>query len=597
MSIRKSKKKVEDKLKDSSAGERKYGRLSFRTILLCIFTGILPGLAFPPFNLSYLIIVGYAIFIGIIHSSKNFKQLFFRGYIVFLFFELIALSWLPLSGMRDNADKFLILGGSLTILIHCVLNQIPVFIYYFIYKNSGVFKNQSPNHSINQLPNYPITQSPGLSLIFFPVIFTAYEYFMSLTEVSFPWLTTGNAFTNQLEKIQIADITGAFGISVWALSLSALFYYLFFVLRYPDNNVRGIFSRKPLTIAVLIILLFVFPNFYSHFSGSESRFAKNDITDTVKIAIIQPNINPWVKWGTKSTDLVQTYVESVKSIAEKDSTVELIVLPETAVNFYLLYPGFRDRFMPLKNAVDSTGIPVLIGFPDFEVHTDSARIRSDSRKLTNDNYYDVFNSAVLLQKNVRESNYQKYAKIKLVIGSERMPYQEKLTFLKNLITWGVGISSYQIGMDTTVFNLDDKLKFNVAICYESIYPDFFSKFIKKGAEFSIIITNDGWWGKLPGTHQHNQFAVLRAIENRRWIVRCANTGISGVIDPYGNLYEQSDINEKATIITNIGLRSEITFYTLHGDYVGWISVYVTLIIFLWGIALNFFNRFRKSQKE
>ncbi|MBN1633109.1 MAG: apolipoprotein N-acyltransferase [Ignavibacteria bacterium] len=557
-----------------------------KTVLLCLFTGIVLGLAFPPFNLSYLIIAGYAIFIGIIHNSKNYKSLFIRAYIVFLFYDLVALSWIALSGMRENADRFLVLGGSLTILIHCVLNQIPVFIYYFIYQ-----KGRTAFRTVNQPISRSASQPVNFSLIFFPFIFTAYEYFMSLTEVSFPWLTTGNAFTNQLVKIQYADITGVFGISVWALSLSVLFYYLFSVLRYSRNNVKNIFSRKSLTVAILIIILFVSPNFYTYFARSEKNYARNEICDTVKIGIIQPNINPWYKWSAGSSDLVQTYIQSIRDIVNKDSTVELIVLPETAVTFYLLYPSFKDRFKPLENIVDSIGIPVLIGFPDMEVHEDLSKIRVDSRQLSNGKYYDIFNAVALLEKN--KPVYQKYAKNKLVIGSERMPYQEKLIFLKNLITWGVGISSYQIGLDTTIFNTGN-LKFNTAICYESIYPEFFSKFVKKGAEFCVIVTNDGWWGKLPGTHQHNQFAVLRAIENRRWLVRCANTGISGVIDPYGNLLEQTKINEEAIIITALGLRDEITFYTMHGDYVGRYSLYLTVLIFIGGVIMKFINGLKKK---
>lgn len=554
-----------------------------KTFVLCFFTGIILGLAFPPFNLSYLIIAGYAIFIGIIHNSKNYKSLFIRAYIVFFFFDLVALSWIALSGMRENADRFLILGGTLTILIHCVLNQIPVFIYYFIYKNLNFKKYWSYNQSI--IP------SSGLSLIFFPFIFTSYEYFMSLTEVSFPWLTTGNAFTNQIVKIQFADVTGVFGISLWSFILSSLFFYLFHILRYPGPSEKNIFSRKPLSVTVIIILLFVAPNFYTYFSGAEKEYSKNEITDTVNIGIVQPNINPWFKWSAKSSDLVQTYVQSIRDIAKKDSTAELIVLPETAVTFYLLYPAFKDRFEPLKNIVDSIGIPVLIGFPDMDVYNDSSRARTDSRQLSNGNYYDIYNAVALLEKN--KSVYQKYAKNKLVIGSERMPYQEKIIFLKNLITWGVGISSYQIGLDTTIFNTGN-LKFNTAICYESIYPEFFSKFIKKGAEFGVIITNDGWWGKLPGTYQHNRFAVIRAIENRRWLVRCANTGISGVIDPYGNFYEQTNINEEALIITAIGLRDKITFYTKYGDYTGRYSLYLTVLILMAGVVMKLVNRSSKK---
>jgi apolipoprotein N-acyltransferase len=189
----------------------------------------------------------------------------------------------------------------------------------------------------------------------------------------------------------------------------------------------------------------------------------------------------------------------------------------------------------------------------------------------------------LIEKGKGKTQYQKYNKIKLVTGSERMPYQEKLPFLKNLIKWGVGISSYQLGKDTTIFLLDNKYKFNTAICFESVFPGFFSDFINKGAQFSVIITNDAWWGKFFGTYQHNQYAVLRAIENGRWIVRCANTGISCIIDPYGNIYDETKINEKALFTGEIGIRNEKTFYTLYGDVFSLICLCVGFIFYLYGI--------------
>jgi len=548
------------------------------------------GISFPPFNLSYLIIAGYAFLIGIIHNSTNFKQVFFRGYTVFLFFELIALSWIALSGFRENADSFLILGGSLTILIHCILYQIPVIVYFFIYKG---FNHRNKNKTGDYNGQIKLNKN-NYSLFVFPFVFTSFEYIMSVTEVSFPWLTTGNAFTTNLEKIQYAEITGVYGISVWSLYLSSLLYYLFFLIRNPDININSIIRHKHIIIALLIIVFFVSPNLYTHISQVKNIHSKSVSNNIVRIAIVQPNVDPWKKWGTKSSELVKSYVESIKNIAGKDSSVKLIVFPETAITFYLLHPAFKERFFPLKNIVDSIGIPVIIGFPDMEIHKDLTRVRIDSKPLSTGGYYDIFNTAVLLEKGKDDTSYQKYHKNKLVAGSERMPYQEKVSFLKSLISWGVGISSYQIGTDTTIFNVDNKYKFNTAICYESVYPEFFSSFVKKGAEFSVIITNDGWWGKLPGTYQHNMFAVLRAIENRRWIIRCANTGISGVIDSYGNMYEQSNINEEALIITTIGTNNKITFYSDNGDYVGRFSVYLTLATFTFLIILAVFRYKKKN---
>ena len=171
-----------------------------------------------------------------------------------------------------------------------------------------------------------------------------------------------------------------------------------------------------------------------------------------------------------------------------------------------------------------------------------------------------------------------------------MPYQDKLKFFKSLIRWSVGISSYEIGRDTTIFKLKNKYSFNTAICYESIYPEFFSEFVNKGADFCLVITNDGLWGKLFGTYQHNQYAVLRAVENRRWIARSANTGISCFIDPYGNMTQETEIGKQILFSGEIGINKEKTFYTRHGDLTGMLSMYLSVILFLMGFILKLIKK-------
>ena len=181
--------------------------------------------------------------------------------------------------------------------------------------------------------------------------------------------------------------------------------------------------------------------------------------------------------------------------------------------------------------------------------------------------------------------------MKLVIASERIPYQEHLKFLKSFIKWGVGISSYEIGKDTTIFNLKNKYTFNTAICYESIYPEFFSEFVNKGADFSVVITNDGWWGNTAGYRQHLNLARLRAIETRRSIARSANTGISCFIDPYGNMLQETEIVEKVLLSGEIGINKEKTFYTQHRDLTGRLCMYLSGVLILIGFAMKIFKKF------
>jgi len=489
-----------------------------------------------------------------------------------VFFELIATSWVALSGMRESADRFLIIGGIFVIFFHPVYMLIPSVVYFFVSKNIKVKKFSD------------------LNLIFFPFIWVTFEYLQTLTEVTFPWLFAGNAFTYNLDKIQYIDYTGVYGISFWICILSVLIYYLYKNLKNSSGTiVTEIKKAKNISLCVIILIIYILPNIYTKISSSENKYL-NVHDEKIPVGIIQPNIGAWVKWGANQKDLIKDYSGMIKEVTAKRQNIKMIVLPETAVPFYLLYSSYDDLFATFKIACDSSGTTILTGTPDLRIYENQSDAKIDSKKFSHGQFYDTYNSAVLIEKGKEKSQYQRYNKIKLVTGSERMPYQEKLPFLKDLIRWGVGLSSYQLGKDTTIFLLDNKYKFNTAICFESVFPNFFAKFIDKGAQFSVIITNDAWWGKFFGTYQHNRYAILRAIENRRWIVRCANTGVSYFIDPYGNIYDETKINEKAIFTGDIGIRNEKTFYTKYGDVFSVVCFYISVVFVFVGVTIKFIRK-------
>jgi len=292
----------------------------------------------------------------------------------------------------------------------------------------------------------------------------------------------------------------------------------------------------------------------------------------------------------KRQEFISGYIDQINTIKTDHPDVGLIILPETALPYYFRERIFEERLEMLLNVCDSIETPLLIGTPDLVYYKDQNTAPGDAKIMKSSGLkYDTYNSAVLFEPEKDPDDFQKHQKIKLVIGSERMPYQEILSFTKSIISWGVGLSSWQIGQDTNIFTLPGEVKFNTAVCYESVYPEFFAGFVNKGAEFSVIITNDGWWGKFFGTYQHNRFAVFRAIENRRWIARCANTGISDFIDPQGNYYLETEINEKANIIHEVGLIKEKTFYTENGDVFSEGCLVTGLLFF----AFSFFYRNKK----
>jgi apolipoprotein N-acyltransferase len=547
-----------------------------------IITGILLAAAYPPINVYTLYFAGFAFLIYIINSSSTLKSAFLRTYFVFLSFESVTVSWISLSGLRENADKFMIIGGLVTMIIHSGLLSIPPAIYYLIRKSF--------------LRKYSGRTAELLTVFILPFIYVAFEYLYELPEVSFPWVIAGNAFTTAVSKIQFIEITGVFGLSFWAVFISCMLYIIFELARKQEGGPAQVFKSKKITVLLAVtVLLYIIPDFYSAFTSAREKYSGTASGRKLKVAVLQPNINPWKKWGAKQTELVNDYAGMIKD-ADPLKT-ELMILPETAVPFHLLDDFYSRKYLIFRDIIDSIKTPLLMGTPDIVYYNDSITVKKDYKEnKSSKEKYDTFNSAVLIQPDEPKISHQKYAKIKLVIGSERMPYQERIPVLKNMVKWSVGLSSFQIGWDTTIFRLADKAKFNTAICYESIYPEFFSTFVDKGAEFCVIITNDGWWGKLSGTHQHNQYAVLRAIENRRWIARCANTGISCFIDPYGNMYNETAINEKSIIKGEVGLRDEKTFYTLHPSLFPGIITAIAGMLVLTGTVISFLSRKKKSHE-
>ena len=540
-----------------------------KLFLQILASGILYGISFPPLNLSILIFFSFVILLEIIYKSESFKNVFFRSYFVFLTSGLAGVSWIALSGLTEGADPFLVIGGIVILLIYPLFFVIPSVLFYFIKNN---FKRKS------------IT----LSLLVFPFLWTGFEYLSSLGQISFPWLFAGNSQTVHLQKIQYAEFTGVFGVSFWICLISVCIYFLYLNLRAKIQENK---SLKTFLISVIILIIYFLPDFYNYVSTSEKKFAENSSGGKVKIGIIQPDVNPWKKWGGKQADLINSYADDIKILHSENPDVRMVILPETAFPYYFRENIFESKYRIIKDLCDSLKLPVLAGTPDLQKYKNQSEAPVDAKimKSTGEKY-DTYNSAFLFEPGKEKDDFQKHYKIKLVAGSERMPYQEIMPFTKNLIEWGVGLGSWQIGNDTNLFILDGKYKFNTAICYESVYPEFFAEFVNKGADFSVIITNDGWWGKLAGTYQHNQFAVLRAVENRIWIARCANTGISDFIDPYGNMFDKTEINQKTHIVREIGLKSGKTFYTEHGDVFSKICLITALLVF----SISFFVNNRKN---
>jgi apolipoprotein N-acyltransferase len=185
--------------------------------------------------------------------------------------------------------------------------------------------------------------------------------------------------------------------------------------------------------------------------------------------------------------------------------------------------------------------------------------------------------------------------MKMVPIAERVPYADAFYYL-DFLRWGVGIGGWQIGPDSVVF-VDRKtgVRFCSMICYESTYPGFVASFVRRGAEFIAIITIDSWWDHMSGAYQHKQFAILRAVENRRWVARCAVGGISCYIDPYGRTYDATALFTTAALSRTIGVSDEMTFYTGHGDLLGQFCLLLAALSLAACLGKSFHAKVRQVQ--
>lgn len=261
-----------------------------------------------------------------------------------------------------------------------------------------------------------------------------------------------------------------------------------------------------------------------------------------------------------------------------DSTTDLLIGPETALleslweskieySYSLKELGNLQKKFPKLN--------ILLGATTFKRFNSIDDISSTARQIrTQDLWYDVYNSAIFIS-NIGKIDI--YHKVKLVPGAEKIPFPSLLNNISSLSVDLGGVSG-SLGSDNylNVFSLDT-LKLLPLICYESIFGD-----LNKSKDFELmcIITNDGWWKNTSGYKQHFSYAKLRAIEQRKSIIRCANTGQSGVIDMHGRVIAFADWNEKVAIDVEVSSNNIKTFYNEFGDYIGRISSFTSSIFLL-----------------
>ncbi|MFO7445189.1 MAG: apolipoprotein N-acyltransferase [Ignavibacteriaceae bacterium] len=536
-----------------------------RQRLLLILSGLLLGLSFPPLPVPQLLLFGLVPYFYVLESRDKLIKINQATYLMAFIFGLVTLYWV--GSWQSTADPFLMISGVLLVFINPVFFLIPSTIYYFCRK----------------------TFNRNIALFLLPLFWVTYEYAYMLTDVSFPWIVLGNGLAKFLSFIQIADVIGTLGLSVLVIYINIFLYRAF-------TNYKTAWKKYYVNLSIAVLLI-ITPIVYGLI-----RVYTLDLSDEkIKVGLIQPNLDPWDKWSGGSIEgIAQLHFDlSQKAV---NNGAELIIWPETAFPAYLFGGSYSPTVNSVYNFIRKNNVYLLTGMPDIRFYNDSDKKPDDAKYNESGNYYYATYNAIFLV-SPETFDLQKYGKMKLVPFGERVPFAESIPFLGSMIKWSVGISGWNVGKDTINFsvpsayfkdlNRNDSLYINGMVCYESIYPYYIANFVQRGAGIIAVVTNDSWYGKLSGPYQHKEYSVLRAIENRRSVVRAANGGVSCIINPLGITEKETDMFERTYITGDVIIQGGMTFFTKYPMIIPILSSAVSL----WMIGIFLLRKLKGKLKR
>ncbi len=373
------------------------------------------------------------------------------------------------------------------------------------------------------------------NLILLPIIWTLVEYIKSYGLLAFPWTSVANSQIDYLYLIQISEFTGIYGITFWIISINVILYSI-----YKKISKNKIYILSIVFIFPWILGLVLYKNVKSHYI--------NDF----KIALIQPNINLYDSRNfSKGQQLLDSLIEQTSLSLNKK--INLILWPEAALPFHNIKNGKTFDYIK-ERLLSNNKISILSG--DITDKNDK-----------------VYNSVILFDKSGVKSIYNKQRPVPL---AEQVPMSETFPFLKSI---NLGVANYSSGKKDVLFEIGN-FKFSSLICYESVFPEINRRHVNKGADFITFLVNDAWYPYGPEPEQHARQSVFRAIENRKSVIRCANTGISMIINPNGDIIQKTQLNTKAMLTENIKGTDYKTFYTKFGNVFAQVLLLIIVILIL-----------------
>jgi apolipoprotein N-acyltransferase len=523
--------------------EKPFIQLCIGPILLCLAWYASPLFAFAGFVPLLFIDRYYSI-----HKS-NFSNIRLFGwvYLYFLLWNVGTTWWIYNSTW---------LGAALAFICNSLLMTITFMLFRF-----------SKNVLVDKLDGYNFRWMIGYAGL--PFFWIAFEFIHHQWEITWPWLSLGNCFAFMPKVVQWYEYTGILGGSAWILTVNLMIYRVL--------NVAVIVNRKWVLPMILIFL----PMLFSVILYSSVQEKGSEI----EVVVVQPNIDPYEEKFKGSSKFIP-YEDQLNRLLELSKSkvshnTSYLLWPETSIPANFDEDLINDQPIVLKIRKflsDYPNLTLIAGIDSYKIYLKQFDASPTARYNESIGYYDYFNAALQLNDHDKARIYHKS---KLVPGVEILPYATYLKFIENFtIDMGGITGSLGTQKQRTVFYNEENQGIAPIICYESIFGDFVSEYVRNGAQLLGIITNDGWWGDTPGYTQHFAYARLRAIETRRSIARAANTGISGFINQKGDVLLKTEYWKPDAARMLLHLNQEKTFYTLYGDYLGTLAVWWSVIVLL-----------------
>ncbi|WP_213196765.1 apolipoprotein N-acyltransferase [Cloacibacterium caeni] len=546
-------------------------------IFLSLISALLLSISWPTYGIPFFIFFAFVPLLLMEQEISKFSKIHKKGwavfgltYLAFFIWNVVTTGWLYHAKNPDGNNS--LLAVAIPVIVNSLLMSLVFQLYYWYKKVRGTY----------------------FGLVFFVAIWLSFERFHLNWEFTWPWLNLGNAFSEYPQLIQWYDTIGATGGSFWILLINV---FAFYTLRiWQAGRIRKDLVKN-ISILVAIIVLPLLISIYKYNSYQEKPVGE------VTTLLLQPKLDPYTEKYSK--DSLQILGELLTLAEENSKTkVDFFIAPETAFpgNGSLSENGF-NKSTSIAIAKEFLGKhPQSIFLTGASTHKflfDEAETEEYSTKIQEGVWVNSYNSALQI---IPNQEVEVYHKAKLVPGVEIFPY---IRYLKPILgdamlDFGGANSSLGIDKERKVFsNRFNKAKMAPIICYESIYGEYVTDYVKNGANLLAIMTNDSWWNNTEGHKQLLSYARLRAIETRREIVRAANSGISAHINARGDILEDTFYDDRTVLLVKANLLEEKSIYTKIGDLISRIAIFVLgfLIIYHFGERIaskNNLSKFRLS---